>query len=89
MFEHQMKHLHINTPGIEKYNLLFPDQGMAEMFFLWHVRHLHTVTHNFSIKTWFSSSQFLGQHWMAILDVLSVSERVSDSRPDSMYSYSL
>ena len=33
MFEHQMKHLNINTPGIEKYNLLFPDQGMAEMVF--------------------------------------------------------
>ena len=34
MFEHQMKYLNINTTGIEKYNLLFPDQGMAEMVFV-------------------------------------------------------
>ena len=31
MFEHQMKHLNINSPGIEKYNLLFSDQVMAKM----------------------------------------------------------
>ena len=50
-----------------------------------HVRHLHTVTNNFSIKTCFSSSQFLGQHWMATLDGPPVSGRVSDCRPESVY----
>ena len=73
--------------ALELWNITryFQTRQELKWFCLGHVRHLHTVTNNFSIKTCFSSSLFLGQHWVATLYGPPVSGRVSDCRPESVY----
>lgn len=58
MFEHQMKHLNINSPGIEKYNLLFSDQVMAKIVLSLACKTFTYCAIQFLNKDMFSSSQF-------------------------------